>query len=151
MRPMTSFFRRKLFACSCGRVLWLAYLAAVLLVPALAQSGDTGKSSPDTTKGHWGPGDRLPDKWEIGIFGGASFFDEIKEGLGTKLHDGGAFGVSATQNFWDHVGIRESFTYRVNNLTFLTPNQPGLPNYGFGQRVYHWEGGPMTFFTKRGG
>ena len=137
-------------------MLLAAGMAAALILPALAQSAKADKPkadkapATDTTAGHWGPGDRLPDKYEFGIYGGASLFQKRLQGLGGYFHPGGAFGASATQNFWKYVGIRESYTFRENNFTFLSPNQPGLPNYGFGQRLMDWGVNPLFYFTPRG-
>ena len=146
-------------------VLMAAGVAAALLVPAMAQEAQADKTKPakaekvkaektkaatDSTVGHWGPGDERPDKYEFGIFGGASFFERQDSGLGTDLHTGGAFGAKFTENLWRYVGIQESYTFRENNVTFDGPNQPGYPNYGFGQRVMDWGVNPLIYFTPRG-
>jgi opacity protein-like surface antigen len=146
-------------------VLLAVGVAAALLVPAMAQDAQAEKTKPakaekvkaektkaatDAGAGHWGPGDQRPDKYEFGIFGGPSLFQKRLEGLGNYFHVGGAFGAQVTENFWKYVGIRESYTFRENNVTFLSPNQPGLPNYGFGQRLMDWGVNPLFYFTPRG-
>jgi hypothetical protein len=64
-----------------------AGLMAVLLAPAAAQSAKSDtkseakkvKQDEPSTKGHWGPGDALPDKFEYGLFGGGSFFSPVSQ------------------------------------------------------------------------
>ena len=147
------------------RVLLAAGVAVALLVPAMAQNAQADKTKPakaekvkaektkaatDAGAGHWGPGDQLPDKYEFGIFGGVSLFESRLQGLGEHFHNGGAFGAKGTENFWKFVGIEESYTFRENNITFLNPNQVGLPNYGFGQRLMGFGVNPLFYFTPRG-
>jgi outer membrane protein OmpA-like peptidoglycan-associated protein len=95
-------------------------------------------------------GDELPDKVELSGFGGASFFQQVDKGLGTKLVNGGAFGFRATENFWRYVGLEQAFTYSANNVRFLSPVKPGGPNYDFGQRIYQYSLNPVFYFTERG-
>jgi opacity protein-like surface antigen/outer membrane protein OmpA-like peptidoglycan-associated protein len=140
-------------------------VTAALLLPAMAQNAppdqskpakadkakaEKTKAGPDRTNGHWGPGDRLPDKYEFGIYGGLSLIQSRLQGLGEHLHDGGAFGARVTENFWNYVGIEESYTFRENNITFLNPNQQGLPNYGFGQRLMEYGVNTLFYFRPRG-
>src|SRR5208283_3740624 len=146
-------------------VMLTAVAAAALLVPAMAQNAQPDKSkpakaekakaektkaAPGQTNGHWGPGDRLPDMYEFGIFGGGSFFSKDDQGLWTHLHAGGAFGAKVTENFWKYVGIQESYTFRENNVTFLNPAQAGEPAYGFGQRLMDYGANVLLYGTPRG-
>ncbi len=146
-------------------VMLTAVAAAALLVPAMAQNAqpdqskpakaekakaEKTKATPGQTNGHWGPGDRLPDMYEFGIFGGGSFFQKDDQGLWTDLHAGGAFGAKVTENFWKYIGIQESYTFRENNVTFLDPAQPGEPAYGFGQRLMNYGANVLLYGTPRG-
>lgn len=95
-------------------------------------------------------GDELPDLVEISVFGGGSFFKTVDNGLGTKHNTGGAFGARVTENFWKYVGLEQGFTYSTNNVTFERTTTPGVPNYGFGSRLYQWNLNPVLYFTPRG-
>ena len=95
-------------------------------------------------------GDERPDKVEINIFGGGSFFNEVNEGLGNKHVNGGAIGGRVTENFWRYVGLEQAFTYSANNVSFLRPVVPGQPTYSFGNRIYQFSLNPVFHFTPRG-
>jgi flagellar motor protein MotB/opacity protein-like surface antigen len=97
-----------------------------------------------------GPGDERPDKVEIGVFGGGRFFQQVDKGLGTKHNNGGVLGYRFNVNFWKYVGIEHTFGYGPTNVTFMSPAQPGQPNFGFGNRLYSWSLGPVVHWTPRG-
>jgi hypothetical protein len=121
-----------------------AGLAAVLLAPASAQSAksdtksETKKAKQDTptANGHWGPGDALPDKVELGIFGGVSLFNPVNPGLGYQLKASGVFGEKVTFNFWKYFGLEAFQDNSFNRFEMKSPAQPGLSNYAFDSRVY---------------
>lgn len=96
------------------------------------------------------PGDERPDKVEINLFGGGSFFHDVSEGLGTKHANGVAVGIRVTENFWRYVGLEQAFTYSTNNLMFQSPLSSGQPRYGFGSRLYQYSLNPVFHFTPRG-
>lgn len=123
-----------------SRTILTAGLSLAFLVPASAQ---------DTTQ-RMGPGDAMPDKVELSIFGGGSFFNPVDKGLGTKLANGGAFGFRVTENFWKYVGLEQAYTYSVNNMTFQTPHAAGQPTYAFGSRINQLSLNSLFYFTERG-
>lgn len=123
-----------------SRSFLLAGLAIVLAAPVPAQD----------TKPRMGPGDALPDKYELNAFGGGSFFNSVDKGLGTQHVSGGAFGFRVTENFWKYVGLEQGFTFSVNNLKFQSPHAVGQPTYAFGSRLYNWNLNPLFYFTERG-
>src|ERR1035437_5382179 len=102
-----------------------AGLTAVLLAPAAAQSAQSDtkseakKAKQDTpsTKGHWGPGDALPARFEYGLFGGGSFFNPVTPGLGNQLQARGVFGQKATVSFWDYFGLELFQDISFNHFT----------------------------------
>lgn len=132
-----------------------ASLVVALLAPASAQTAEsdtkseTKKASQDTpaTKGHWGPGDALPDKFEYGVFGGSSWFNPVNPGLGFKLRASGVIGQKATFNFARYLGLEAFQDVSFNKMTMLTPPAPGGGNYGFNSRVYQ-EGLAGVFYAK---
>ncbi len=95
-------------------------------------------------------GDELPDKVELGAFGGGSFFTRINKGLGTWHRTGGAAGLRVTENIWKYVGLEQAFTYSVNNVNFLSPVRAGDPSYNFGSRIYQFSLNPVVYWTARG-
>jgi flagellar motor protein MotB len=124
--------------------LWSSALLAAGLIVALSPSAPA-----QSTKSNNG-GDEKPDLFEIGLFGGGSFFRNVSQGLGTKLNNGGAAGFRVTENFWRYVGLEQAFTYSANNLTFNNPVMTGEPNYGFGVRLYQWSLNPVFYLKPRG-
>lgn len=129
---------------SWSRALVAAGLAMVICTSAGAQQAAADKKKAAAE------GDERPDFVELNGFLGGSFFQQVDKGLGTKLNNGGAAGARVTENFWRYVGLEQAFTYSTNNLTFLKPNQPGLPNYGFGSRIYQYSLNPVVYWTPRG-
>ncbi len=135
-----------------------AGLAAVLFVPAFAQSTNsdaksgTKKADQGTpgTKGHWGPGDALPDKVELGIFGGVSFANPVNAGLGYQLKSSGVFGEKATLNFWNYFGIEAFQDNSFNRFDMKNPPMPGLANYSFDSRIYQEGLGGVIYGKPRG-
>jgi len=133
-------------------------LAAALLAPAFGQSAKSdskaeakkAKQDTPTTKGHWGPGDALPDKFELGIFGGGSFLTPVDKGLGYKLNASGVFGEKATLNFWQFFGLEIFQDNSFNGFQMKSPVQTGLANYGFDSRIYQ-EGVSGVIYGKRRG
>jgi hypothetical protein len=121
-----------------------AGLTAALLAPAAAQSAKSDtkseakkvKQDAPTTKGHWGPGDALPDKFEYGLFGGGSFFNPVNPGLGNQLQASGVFGQKATLNAWEFFGLEIYQDISFNQFRMKTEAIPGLGIYSFDQRVY---------------
>jgi hypothetical protein len=95
-------------------------------------------------------GDERPDKVELNVFGGGSFFQQVENGLGTKHRSGGAAGARVTENFWRYIGLEQAFTYSVNNVEFLRSVRPGDPAYGFGSRIYQFSLNPVVYWTPRG-
>jgi len=135
-----------------------AGLSAVLLVPAVAQSAQSDKKSEakkskqaePATKGHWGPGDALPDKYEIGVFGGASFFNAENAGLGSKLQPREVIGSKFTANFWNFFGIEAFQDISFNQFRFKTPLVPNSKSYGFDSHVYQEGLGGVIYAKPRG-
>lgn len=140
------------------RALLAAALAAALIVPAFAQSANSdGKSETKkadrgtpATKGHWGPGDEYPDKIELGVFGGGSFFNEVKAGLGNKLKASGVLGGKATFNLWKYFGIEAFEDNSFNKFEMKHAAGPGLGIYSFDSRVYQFGLGGVVYGRPRG-
>jgi len=116
----------------------------------MATLGPVALAQQTTTPKQAVQGDELPDKVELGGFGGGSFFRQVDQGLGTKLVNGGLFGGRVTENFWRYVGLEQAFTYSTNNVKFLSPAAPGQPNYSFGNRIYQYSLNALAYFTPRG-
>jgi flagellar motor protein MotB len=123
---------------------WLRMCAALGLAVALCSIAPAQETPKPPA------GDELPDKVELNGFGGGSFFRQVDRGLGTKLVNGGAAGFRVTENFWKYFGLEQGFTYSVNNVRFLNPNKPGLPNFEFGHRIYQYSFSPVYYFSPRG-
>ncbi|MBL0159097.1 MAG: hypothetical protein IPP47_18590 [Bryobacterales bacterium] len=92
-------------------------------------------------------GDERPDKVELGVFGGGSFFQQVDKGLGTKHVSGGAAGFRVTENIWKYVGLEQAFTYSVNNVKFLRPVTPGDTSFNYGSRIYQFSLNPVVYWT----
>jgi hypothetical protein len=92
----------------------------------------------------------LPDKYEIGVFGGGSFFQQVKSGLGTKLEAGPALGGRFTANVHKYIGIEGAYTYSINDVSFLTSAGGGLPAYSFTHHVHNYSLNPLIYLTERG-
>jgi outer membrane protein W len=93
---------------------------------------------------------RLPDAVEIDPFGGVSLFGQVNRGLDTKQITGGAWGLRVGANVSNYVGLELMGEYMVNNVRFLTPIQPGLPRYDFGNRNWYLAFNPVFHFTPKG-
>lgn len=137
----------KLLTISSRTRTWSRTLAAAGL--ALAFCTVAGAQNSATPKAEAG-GDERPDKVELGVFGGGSFFQQVDTGLGTKHRSGGAAGVRVTENIWKYVGLEQAFTYSVNNVDFLRAVRPGDPTYNFGSRIYQFSLNPVVYWTPRG-
>jgi hypothetical protein len=132
-------------------------LTAALLAPAAAQSAQSDTKSEakkvtqdaPATKGHWGPGDALPDRFELGVFGGGSFFNAVNPGLGNQLQPSGVFGVKATFNFWQYFGL-EAFQDNSFNQFRMKTAVGGLGLYTFDSMVYQEGLGAVIYGKPRG-
>ena len=135
-----------------------AGLTAALLAPAAAQSAKSDtkseakkvKQDAPATKGHWGPGDALPDHFELGVFGGGSFFNPVNPGLGNELQPRGVFGAKATFNFWQYFGLEVFQDDSFNRFRMKSEVAPGLGNYAFASRVYQEGLGGVVYARPRG-
>lgn len=125
-----------------SRTLAATGLALALCTVAGAQTTAAPKAAAE--------GDERPDKVELGVFGGGSFFQQVNNGLGTKHVSGGAGGFRATENIWKYVGLEQAFTYSVNNVKFLRPVVPGDPSFNYGSRIYQFSLNPVVYWTPRG-
>ncbi|HTW67126.1 MAG TPA: PKD domain-containing protein [Bryobacteraceae bacterium] len=64
---------------------------------------------------------------ELNIYGGYSDYKKIPDGLGGKIQDGAILGGRVTENFWNYVGIEESFNaYSWNKYDFLSNPTDGV-------------------------
>src|SRR5450755_986077 len=132
-----------------------AGLTAALLAPAAAQSAQSDtkpevkkvKQDTPATKGHWGPGDALPDKFEYGLFGGVSLFNHLNSGLGNDLKMSGVFGQKGTVSVGNLFGLELFQDISFNRFSMKSPVQPGLATYGFDSRIYQ-EGLSGVIFAK---
>jgi hypothetical protein len=132
-------------------------LTAALLAPAAAQSAQSDTKSEakkvtqdaPATRGHWGPGDALPDRFELGVFGGGSFFNAVNPGLGNQLQPSGVFGVKATFNFWQYFGL-EAFQDNSFNQFRMKTAVGGLGLYTFDSMVYQEGLGAVIYGKPRG-
>ncbi len=59
-----------------------------------------------------------PQTFEIGITGGASFFQQKNDALQTELMPSGMIQGNLTENFANYFGLEQSFGYSQNNLRF---------------------------------
>jgi opacity protein-like surface antigen/outer membrane protein OmpA-like peptidoglycan-associated protein len=94
---------------------------------------------------------------EVHPFAGGSFFHRKHFAitgrplpLFMKIGNGGVFGVRVTENFWEHIGIEESFSYGVGNVRLL--NAPGAPSgneVSFHNRLWQFYVNPVFHFTPR--
>ena len=87
---------------------------------------------------------------ELNGYGGWRDFEEIEHGLGTKLQSGAVLGGRVTENFWNYVGIEESYgAYSWSFLKFLstTPNGQILPK--FPVRIFNPQANGVVYFTPR--
>ena len=138
--------------------LLVAGLTAALLAPAVAQSTQSDQKSEakksklaePARKGHWGPGDALPDKYQIGVFGGGSFFNAQNDGLGSKLQPRGVIGVKGTLNFWEYFGIELFHDTSFNQFRFKSAPPNASNNYGFDSHVYQEGLGGVIYAKPRG-
>lgn len=125
------------------RFRWVAVVATLMTVPVLAQS-QASKAAV--------VGDERPDRVNVNIFGGGSFFQSVPGGLGYQLANGGAFGARVTGNFWRYVGIEPAYTYSVNNMRFQSRvgTPPGVGPFSFGNRLNQYTLNLVGYFTPRG-
>jgi outer membrane protein OmpA-like peptidoglycan-associated protein len=65
--------------------------------------------------------------FELNIYGGYSDYKKIPAGLGGKILNGAILGGRVTENFWNYVGIEESFNaYSWNKYSFLSNPADGI-------------------------
>ena len=103
-------------------------------VLALAALGVLGIPNPARAQNAAAHSDEDNNFFELNIYGGYSDYKKIPAGLGGKIQPGVIFGGRVTENFWNYVGIEESFNaYSWNKYNFLSnpPNgtilQPPFP------------------------
>jgi len=133
-------------------------LTAALVVPAFAQTAQADTKSEakkasqatPTAKGHWGPGDALPDKVELGVFGGVSLFSPVNAGLGYQLKSSGVFGEKVTANLWKYFGIEAFQDNSFNRFDMKSPAAAGLTKYSFDSRIFQ-EGVSGVIYGKERG
>lgn len=132
-------------------------LLSMALCASLAVAQDANSNSaqaPSTTKqtsaASNNQGENLPDLVELDPFGGVSVFGQVNPGLAVKHLTGGALGGRVGVNVSKYIGLELMYQYTVNNVRFLTPTQPGLPRYDFGNRIHELAFNPVFHFTPRG-
>ncbi|MCU0246044.1 MAG: hypothetical protein MUC42_05705, partial [Bryobacter sp.] len=87
-------------------------------------------------------------KYELNLYGGASWWKQQAEAPRMKFVDGGTFGVRFTQNYWKYVGIEEAFNvHGVNNARFDIPGSNATT--AFGHRIRGFTIAPVFHFTPR--
>ena len=87
--------------------------------------------------------------WDFTLFGGAQFFDVLRDHPAHTFADGPIFGVRFNQDFSRYVGLEESLGYGSNNL-MLRPFPPSSVGWvGAGVRNYQIAIGPVFHFTPR--
>ena len=116
-----------------------ALLCCSLLSAASCLLGQTGETGP---------------RYEISGFGGVqnwSVHYDPSPFYKPKLVDGAIFGGRFVQDFSNHVGMEESFTYGINNLKLPVAQGPGDPfrTVSFGARNIQVMVGPVFYFTPR--
>lgn len=132
-------------------------LLSMALCASLAAAQDANSSSAQaqsTTKKASATssdlGANLPDTVELDPFGGVSMFGQVNRGLTMKHLTGGALGGRVGVNVSKYVGLEMMYQYTVNNVRFLTPTQPDLPLYDFGNRIHELALNPVFHFTPKG-
>jgi len=128
---------------SSRRFRWVAVAAALSALPVLAQAQASKAAA---------TGDEHPDRVNVNLFGGGSFFQSVPGGLGSQLANGGAVGARVTGNFWRYVGIEPAFTYSVNNMKFQSRvgTPPGVGPFSYGTRLNQYTLNLLGYFTPRG-
>lgn len=133
-----------------------AILSAALCIGTVAYAQDAGtataaQSTPGTAKkSAGGAADEFPDLVEIDPFGGISMYGAVNQGLGLKLVNGGVAGGRITYNPSRWLGLELWGDWTENNVRFLVPSAPGLPNYGFGNRNIYFGFNPVFNLRPRG-
>ena len=93
---------------------------------ALAAWGVLGIPSPARAQNAAKHSDENNNFFELTIYGGYSDYKKIPAGLGSKIDPAVILGGRVTENFWNYVGIEESFNaYSWNKYKFLS-SPPGL-------------------------
>src|SRR5579883_2970851 len=126
-------------------------LAAQFTLVAPSQTTDQDNKSPQerVATRKTASGNLAPDKWDVSILGGGSFFARTNKGLLTKFDEGGALGLRGAINPLDHLGLEFGYTYSVNNLTFGQGPILNTPAPSFGTRFHHWDLSGLFYFTSR--
>jgi outer membrane protein OmpA-like peptidoglycan-associated protein len=103
-------------------------------------------------------------KYSVGVFGGVQFWKNESRTSGftgpggtfgtgnpDSFAPGGAFGVRATEDFWNYVGVEEAWTFYARNNLRLRPVQP-YPTQVVGFGAYNGQVyiGPLFYLTPRG-
>jgi outer membrane protein OmpA-like peptidoglycan-associated protein len=126
----------------------IALAMAVAVVPGLSQTGTPAPRTGTPAKSEPIPGEYA--KYEIGLFGGYQWFQMWNgddDGRVAKLENGPLFGVRATQDLWNYLGLEESFGVGMNDLLLLPS---GLNQYAKATaRNYTFAVNPLIYFTPR--
>ena len=89
-------------------------------VLALVVLGVVGIPSPARAQKAAAQSDENNNFLELNIYGGYSDYQRVKAGLGGKIDGAVILGGRVTENFWNYVGIEESFNaYSWNKYKFL--------------------------------
>ena len=90
-------------------------------VLALAALGVLGIPNPARAQNAAAHTDEDNNFFELSIYGGYNDYKKISAGLGNKISDSFITGGRVTENFWNYVGIEESFNaYSWNKYDFLS-------------------------------
>jgi hypothetical protein len=85
--------------------------------------------------------------YEVGIFGGDSFFKRKSDALQTDLQPSGLVGFSVTENFAQHFGTEQSLTYMQNKLQFLPDIDGTLQQLNLAQRLWQFQDSLLIYFS----
>src|ERR1700733_8880597 len=95
-------------------------------VLALAALGVLGIPNPARAQNAAAHSDEYNNFFELNIYGGYSDYQRLPAGLGAKIQGATILGGRVTENFWNYVGIEESFNaYSWNKYDFLSNTAGG--------------------------
>src|SRR5580700_283775 len=90
-------------------------------VLALALFGVLGIPNPARAQNAAAHSDEYNNFFELTVYAGYSDYKRVDAGLGEHIQQGAILGGRVTENFWNYVGLEESFNaYSWNKYNFLS-------------------------------
>jgi hypothetical protein len=134
--------------------LLFSLLGASLALAGTAFAQDSSTTQSTTTVDLPPPGTstfELPraQDYEVGIFGGASFWKRKFDPLRTGLAPSGTVGIYATENFANYLGTEQSLTYGQNPLHFTQDFGGSLQNFQLSQRLWQFQESLLVYFKPK--